>query len=105
MPKRSTLFFTSDHAARAAGDGGEGGAAKKLFIYTCRYSGKLALVTDVSLRDLPIRRADESSVLDLERHPETKSYLSSGGVKKIRRSATGKVEKQFRLHLGSLPVA
>ena len=61
-------------------------------------------VTDVSLYALPKRRTDDSSVLDMAEH-HTKLYLTEGGVKRIRRTSDGKVEKQFRLVLGDLPVA
>ena len=61
-------------------------------------------MTDVSLYALPKRRTDDSSVLDMAEH-HTKLYLTEGGVKRIRRTSDGKVEKQFRLVLGDLPVA
>ena len=58
----------------------------------------------MSLYALPKRRTDDSSVLDMAEH-HTKLYLTEGGVKRIRRTSDGKVEKQFRLVLGDLPVA
>ena len=58
----------------------------------------------MSLYALPKRRMDDSSVLDMAEH-HTKLYLTEGGVKRIRRTSDGKVEKQFRLVLGDLPVA
>ena len=99
MPKTTTTFYTSEHASRA-----EAETRTKLFVYTCKYTGKHALVTDVSLDDLPKRPRDGSSVLDKGSH-RTKLYLADAGLKRIRRESDGKVERQYRLRLGELPVA
>ena len=102
MPRVTTQFYSSENASRATE--GETGGRAKLFVYTCRFTGKHALVTDVSLKSLPLRPRDSASVLDMGKH-ETKVYLTDGGVKRIKREGDGKVERQYRLNLGELPVA
>jgi hypothetical protein len=95
MPKRTTLTFTSDDAPK--------GAEEQLFVYYCKFSGRHALTTSISLSKLPRRKMDNSRVLDTEEHA-TKLYTTDGGTKLIKRH-NGKIERQHRLNVGVLPVA
>eukprot|EP00951_Prasinocladus_malaysianus_P046746 scaffold647910_cov38-Prasinocladus_malaysianus.AAC.1 len=52
---------------------------------------------------LPIRPADNSLVLDTNKFM-ARTYTSDGGVKIVKRK-DGKLERQYRLNIGRLPVA
>jgi hypothetical protein len=95
MPKRTTLTFTSENAAKPD--------EEQLFVYYCKYSGRHALTTNISIGKLPRRKMDNSRVLDTQLYM-TKLYTSDGGTKLIKRH-NGKIEKQYRLNVGVLPVA
>ena len=58
---------------------------------------------DVNIESLPRRRTDYARILDRSQHT-IKLYTSDGGTKLLRRP-DGKVERQYRLNVGSLPVA
>lgn len=95
MPKRTTLTFTSEDAPRQDN--------VKLYVYHCKFSGRHAFTIDVDLRKLPRRRTDGAYVVDTDEHT-IQLYTTDGGVKLIKRQ-NGNVEKQYRFHLGQLPVA
>lgn len=58
---------------------------------------------DVDIENLPRRRTDNARILDRNKYT-IKLYTSDGGTKLLRRP-DGKVERQYRLNVGSLPVA
>lgn len=95
MPKRQTLIYTSNDGPR--------NDTNQLFVYYCKYSGKHAFTTDVDIESLPRRAADNARILDRTKYA-VKLYTSDGGTKLLRRR-DGKVEKQYRLNVGTLPVA
>mmetsp|Transcript_11992 Transcript_11992/g.33731 ORF Transcript_11992/g.33731 Transcript_11992/m.33731 type:complete len:232 (+) Transcript_11992:176-871(+) len=95
MPKRATLTYSSEDANTLK--------EQQVFVYYCKYSGKHALTTDVDLALLPLRPADSSRVMDTNKFM-CKVYADDGGLKVIRRKS-GKLEKQYRLNIGRLPVA
>ncbi|KAF8069384.1 hypothetical protein HT031_001499 [Scenedesmus sp. PABB004] len=95
MPKRTTLIYTSNDAPRTEG--------AHLFVYYCKYSGKHAFTTDVDIDTLPRRRTDNARILDTGEHA-LQLLTTDGGTKLLRRS-DGRVERQRRLNVGSLPVA
>lgn len=96
MPKRATLTYTSEDAPKAGED-------QDLFVYYCRYSGRHAFTTDCSINKLERRRSDNAKILDTRKHI-IKMYTTPGEVKLVKR-ATGKAERQYRLNVGTLPVA
>lgn len=61
------------------------------------------LPADVDIENLPRRRTDNARILDRNKYT-IKLYTSDGGTKLLRRP-DGKVERQYRLNVGSLPVA
>lgn len=63
----------------------------------------LALPPDVDIEALPRRRTDHARILDRTKYT-IKLYTTDGGAKLLRRP-DGKVERQYRLNVGSLPVA
>jgi hypothetical protein len=95
MPKRTTLTFTSENAAKPD--------EEQLLVYYCKYSGRHALTTNISLGKLPRRKMDNSRVLDTQLYT-AKLYTDDGGTKLIKRH-NGKIEKQYRLNVGVLPIA
>lgn len=58
---------------------------------------------DVDIDNLPRRHTDNARILDRNKYT-VKLYTSDGGTKLLRRP-DGKVERQYRLNVGSLPVA
>uniref|UniRef100_A0A7S0RN43 STEEP1 domain-containing protein n=1 Tax=Chlamydomonas leiostraca TaxID=1034604 RepID=A0A7S0RN43_9CHLO len=95
MPKRTTLTFTSEDAP-ATGE-------ERLFVYYCKYTGKHAFTIDSDIEKLPRRRTDGARIIDTEEHT-VKLYTTDGGVKLIKRH-NGNIERQYRLNVGTLPVA
>lgn len=93
-PRRTTLSFSSEDAPALE--------EAKVFVYYCKYSGRHALTTDCNLNTAPRRRTDHALVIDTARHT-AKLYTSDGGVKLLRRRG-GAVEKQYRVHVGKLPI-
>lgn len=63
----------------------------------------LVLPADVDIDNLPLRRTDNARILDRNKYT-IKLYTTDGGTKLLRRP-DGKVERQYRLNVGSLPVA
>lgn len=57
----------------------------------------------MDIENLPRRRTDNARILDRNKYT-IKLYTSDGGTKLLRRP-DGKVERQYRLNVGSLPVA
>lgn len=70
---------------------------------TPRHSSSPPSPTEVDIDSLPRRRTDGARILDRSKHA-LKLYTSDGGTKLLRRP-DGKVERQHRLNVGSLPVA
>lgn len=58
---------------------------------------------DVDIDTLPRRRTDNARILDTSKNT-VKLYTSDGGTKLLRRQ-DGRVERQHRLNIGTLPVA
>lgn len=63
----------------------------------------LPVIADVDIDTLPRRRTDNARILDRSKYT-VKLYTTDGGVKLLRRK-DGRVERQHRLSVGSLPVA
>lgn len=61
------------------------------------------LPADVDIENLPRRRTDNARIVDRNKYT-IKLYTADGGTKLLRRP-DGKVERQYRLNVGSLPVA
>eukprot|EP00878_Enallax_costatus_P037365 GHUV01042198.1.p1 GENE.GHUV01042198.1~~GHUV01042198.1.p1 ORF type:complete len:132 (+),score=32.24 GHUV01042198.1:272-667(+) len=95
MPKRTTIIYTSNDGPRTD--------AAQLYVYYCKYSGKHAFTTDIDIDTLPLRRTDNARILDTSKNT-VKLYTSDGGTKLLRRQ-DGRVERQHRLNIGTLPVA
>ncbi|GAX83996.1 hypothetical protein CEUSTIGMA_g11421.t1 [Chlamydomonas eustigma] len=95
MPKRTTLTFTSEDAPKSGED--------TLYVYYCKYSGKHAFTIDVDINKLPKRRTDGAKIADLDKY-YVKLYTTDGGMKLIKRK-DGKIDRQFRLNIGKLPIA
>lgn len=58
---------------------------------------------DIDIDTLPRRRTDNARVLDTSKNT-VKLYTADGGTKLLRRQ-DGRVERQHRLNIGTLPVA
>lgn len=74
-----------------------------LFVYSCKWSGDHAFTIDCKLDDLPMRRTDNARIVDTKGHVLS-LHLEPGGTKLLRRR-NGTIERQYRYHLGRLPVA
>jgi len=94
MPRRSTHYYTSDNAQPNASD--------VLYSYYCKYSGKHVMTTNVDIDTLPRRITDRSFIIDSEKYL-IKLYTTDGGIRCIKRE--DKVEKQYRINIGDVPVA
>eukprot|EP00803_Ostreobium_quekettii_P008936 evm.model.scf_153.1 EVM.evm.TU.scf_153.1 scf_153:4386-6340(-) len=97
MPKRATLTYTSEDAPSLPGD--------QLCVYYCCYSGKHAFTTNCDISKLPRRRTDGSIVLDTSQHMiRMSTHATDTGAKLLRRK-DGKIERQFGINIGKLPIA
>lgn len=94
MPKRSTQTYSSEDAPDTDA---------KIYVYYCKYSGNVALITDALLDSMPLRQTDNSRVIDTSKHSVRMQGELSGA--KLLKRPEGKVEKQYRYSCGSLPVA
>lgn len=63
----------------------------------------LFLAADIDIDTLPRRQTDNARVLDTSKNT-VKLYTTDGGTKLLRRQ-DGRVERQHRLNIGTLPVA
>eukprot|EP00898_Chlorokybus_atmophyticus_P008825 jgi/Chlat1/8944/Chrsp94S08250 len=88
MPKRTTHTYSSEDAA--ARDASEA----QLRVYYCAACQAHALILDATLQELPVRRADGSSVID--RAQRLVKISTIPGPTRLIRRADGKVERQWR---------
>merc|ERR1712083_192520 len=65
--------------------------------------GKHAITANINIFSLPKRQTDNSYILNKEKYI-VKFYTTDGGIKCVKREEN-KVERQHRMHIGSLTVA
>lgn len=94
MPKRTTLTFTSEDAPAAQ--------EERLYVYYCKFTGRHAFTIDCDINKLARRRTDGARIVATEEHT-IKLYTTEGPTKLIKRH-NGKIERQYRLHVGVLPI-
>eukprot|EP00808_Paulinella_micropora_P021350 g40553.t1 len=68
---------------------------KRVEVYYCAFCGAFALMMDVSLRKLPLRKTDSSRVLEEQKHTFKRNMVMGPTVHIKRRKG---VERQYRLN-------